>query len=189
MFQIAAFLMLLTHDIFILKVGSCRNAQSNVHKQDVFCPFRCTSWKLSSKRSHLSKIHETSQPGWKLMFVDLWCSVSLYCWSSCIAIDSRYLSLNNSWINISHLKFEFAAATPDPCTNCCNYQAKKLVLCLYLLMRKSISISFWNPRTSQLLSSLCSLLQQHTCFHFPLLPGLPTHLLSCTSFNHQPLSI
>lgn len=187
--------MLLTLDIFILKVGSCGNVQSNVHKQDVFCPFCCTSWKGSSKRSDLSKIHETSQSGWKLKFVYLWCllcfitltfpfcALWLHGWSAYIAIDSRYLSLNNSWINILLLKFESAAATPDPCTNCCNYQAKKkLILCLYHLL-------MWKSRTSQFVSLFCSLLQLRTCFNFPHFPALPTHLLSCTSFNHQPLSI
>lgn len=164
--------MLLTNDIFILKVGSCRHVRSNVHKQDVFCPFCCTSWKLSSKRSHLSKIHETSRPGWKLKFADLWrllcfilltfpfCALRLHGWLACITIDSRYLSLNNLWINVLHLKFESAAASQFPLET-----------------------------PEQFLSSLCSLLQLHTCFHFPHLPGLPTHLLSCTSFHHQPLSI
>lgn len=150
MFKIAAFLMLLTPNIFILKVGSCRNAQSNVHKRDVFCPFCRTSWKRSSKRSHLSKIHKISEPGWKLKFVDLWCllcfitlifpfcALRLHGLSACIATDSRYLSLNNSWINILHLKFESAAATPDPCTNCCNYQAKKLVS-LFVIVEKHLN--------------------------------------------------
>lgn len=118
--------MLLTNNIFILKVGSCRHVRSNVHKRDVFCLFCCTSWKLSSKRSHSSNIHKTSRPGWKLKFADLWrllcfipltfpfCALRLHGWSACITIDSRNLSLNNSWINILHLKFESAAASQFP---------------------------------------------------------------------------
>lgn len=164
--------MLLTNNIFIVKVGSCRHVRSNVHKRDVFCPFCCTSWKLSSKRSHLSKIYETT-----------WMEANV-CWFVAFALfypfnfpllcteASRLVSLYHHWLE-----------EPFPQQFMNKYFTSEIWICC------SISISFRNPRTSQFLSSLCSLLQLHTCFHFPHLPGLPTHLLSCTSFHHQPLSI